>query len=113
MTVGVNWRKSWEFKLILKCKHQCHCTCSSEIGTCLINNAGRQAAHKKNERKYMFYTHVLKVYRSILTFNAKKNFQKNYQTYKHYPFKAILHVSVKSSLRNNNNANTPIGKLYL
>jgi hypothetical protein len=30
-----------------------------------------------------------------------------------YPFKAILHVPVKSSLRNNNNANTPIGKLYL
>jgi hypothetical protein len=32
--------------LMLKCKHQCHCTCSSEIGTC-INDDGRQAAHKK------------------------------------------------------------------
>jgi hypothetical protein len=28
--------------------------CISEIGTCMINDAGRQAAHKK-QRKYMFY----------------------------------------------------------
>jgi hypothetical protein len=32
---------------MLKCKHQCHCACSSEIGTCIINDAGRQASHKK------------------------------------------------------------------
>jgi hypothetical protein len=29
---------------MLKCKHQCHCICSLEIGTCTINDAGRQAA---------------------------------------------------------------------
>jgi hypothetical protein len=56
---------------MLKCKHQCHCECSSEIGTCIINDAGIQDAHKK-QRKYtfffvesrqtMFYTHVLKAY---------------------------------------------------
>ena len=28
---------------------RCHCACSSEIGTCIINDAGRQAAHKNNE----------------------------------------------------------------
>jgi len=37
-----------------KCKS--HCACSSEIGTCLINDAGRQAAHKKN--KEYIYTHA-------------------------------------------------------
>ena len=47
MTIGWNWRKHWEFKLMLKCQHQCHCASSSEIETCLINDAGRQAAHKK------------------------------------------------------------------
>lgn len=46
MIVGWNWRKHWECKLMLKCQHQCHCTCSSEIGTCIINDAGIQAAHK-------------------------------------------------------------------
>ena len=30
-------------KLMLMCKHQRHCVCSSEIGTCIINDAGRQA----------------------------------------------------------------------
>jgi hypothetical protein len=40
--------------LMLKCKHQCHCTCSSEIGTC-INDDGRQAAHKKTNEN-TFYT---------------------------------------------------------
>ena len=53
MTVGWNWRKCWEFKLMLKC----YCTCSLEIGTCIINDAGKQGAH-------MFS-------RYILTFNAK------------------------------------------
>jgi hypothetical protein len=24
-----------------KCKHQCHCACSLEIWTCIINNARR------------------------------------------------------------------------
>ena len=45
MIFGWNWRKRWEFKLMLKCKYQCHCECCSEIGTCIINEAGRHAAH--------------------------------------------------------------------
>jgi hypothetical protein len=45
VTVGSNWRKRWEFKLMLRC----HCACSTEIGTCIINDARRQAAHKNNE----------------------------------------------------------------
>ena len=36
-------------KLRHKCKHQCHCACSSDIGTCIINDAGRRTAHKYNE----------------------------------------------------------------
>ena len=50
---------------------QCHCACSSEIGTSLIDDAGRQAAHKK-QRKYMLYTYVLKV---NINFQLKKNFK--------------------------------------
>ena len=46
---GWNWRKRWEFKHMLKCKHQCHCACSLEIGTCIINDDGRQAAYKNDE----------------------------------------------------------------
>ena len=85
MTIGWNWRKRWEFKLMLKCKHQFHCVSSSEIGTCIINYAVnysvRQAAHKK-QRKYTslvesrlsrLYTNVLKVY---INFRHKKNFKK-------------------------------------
>ena len=76
-----------------KCKHQCHCACSSEIGTFIINDAGRQATHKKTtkihvlveSRQTTFYTHVLKVY---INFQRKKNFQKIYQTYTRYPFKS-------------------------
>ena len=76
-----------------KCKHRCHCTCSSEIGTFIINDAGRQAAHKK-QPKYMFWSNlakrrfILMFWRYILTFNAKKNFQKIYQTYTRYLFKS-------------------------
>ena len=28
---------------------KCHCACSSEIETCVINDAGKQAAHKRSE----------------------------------------------------------------
>ena len=68
MTVGWDWRKGWE---LLKCKHQCHCACSSEIGTCKINDVGRQTVHTKTtkihvcfvkSRQATCYTHVLKVY---------------------------------------------------
>jgi len=57
---------------------KCHCACTSETGTCIINDAGRQAEHKK-QRKYTFflvesrqttfYTHVMKVY---INFQCKK-----------------------------------------
>ena len=33
-----------------KFKHQCHCACSSEIGTCIINDAVRQSAHNKQRK---------------------------------------------------------------
>ena len=55
MIVGWNWRKRWEFKLMLNCKHKYNCACSSEIGTCIINDV------EKNQQKYTLYTHVLKV----------------------------------------------------
>jgi hypothetical protein len=44
--------------------------------TDIINDAGRQAANKK-QRKYKFYTHVLKV---NINFQSKKKLPKNYQT---------------------------------
>jgi hypothetical protein len=54
------------------------CACSSEIGTCIINDDGGQAAYKNNEntrfflfesRQTTFYTRVLKVY---INFQRKK-----------------------------------------
>ena len=38
-------------KLCHKCKHQGHCVCSSGIGTCIINDAGKQAAQKEKKTK--------------------------------------------------------------
>jgi len=74
MTVGWNWRKRWKFKLMLKC----HCAFISEIGTCIINDAGRQAAHKNTMKIHVFLSNlakrcfILMFWRYILTFNAKK-----------------------------------------
>jgi hypothetical protein len=54
-----------------------HCTCNSEIGTCITNDTGRQAAHKNNENT-RFWSNlakrrfILMFWRYILTFNAKK-----------------------------------------
>jgi len=70
---------------MLQCKHRCHCAYSAEIGTCIINDAGRQAAQNNktnNEntsflvesRHTTFYTHVLKV--NINIQHNKKAFNK-------------------------------------
>jgi hypothetical protein len=70
---------------MLKYKYQCHCACSSEIGIYIINDAGRQVAHKK-QRKYTFYTHVLKV---NINFQRKKKKLKKirfHQAQRHYTF---------------------------
>jgi len=78
MIVGRNWRKRWEFKLMLKC----HCANSSEIGTSIINDVGRQAAQKKQQKYTFFWSNLIKqhfilmIWRYILTFNAKMIFQK-------------------------------------
>jgi hypothetical protein len=82
MTVGWNCRKRWEFKLMLKCRHQCHCACTSEIRTCIINETGRQATHTKKQRKYTccFWSNhvkrrfILMVWRLI---DKKKTFIEN------------------------------------
>ena len=49
---------------MLKCNHQCHCACRSEMETLIIYDAGRQAAHKKTSK-----IHVLKV---NINFQRKK-----------------------------------------
>jgi hypothetical protein len=56
---------------MLKCKHRGHCACSSEIGICIINDAGRQTAHTKKPAKIHFYNHVLKL---NIIFHRKENF---------------------------------------
>ena len=33
---------------------KCHCAFISEIGTCIINDAGRQAAHKNTTEIHVF-----------------------------------------------------------
>jgi hypothetical protein len=60
-----------------------------EIGTCIINDDGREAAHKI-QWKYMFLVEsnlskhfILMIWRYILTFNAKKITNLTIQ----YPFK--------------------------
>ena len=50
----VELKEGLRIQIMLKCKHQCHFACSSEIWTCIINDAGRLAAHKK-QRKCTFY----------------------------------------------------------
>ena len=67
----------WGFKFMQSCwsgKHQCHCACSSEIGTCIINDAGWQAAQKKPQRNYTFETDVLRV---NINFQGRINTFKN------------------------------------
>ena len=54
-----------------------NCACSSEIGICIINYAGRQAAHKKNPAKIHFHNHVLKL---NIIFQLKENSKTNFQT---------------------------------
>jgi hypothetical protein len=94
-TVGWNWRKRWEFNLVLKC----HCACSWEIGTCISNDAGRQAAHKK-QRKARFWSNLVKrrfilmFWRYIFNSNAKKTI-KNQQIQRHpelWTIKSASHV---------------------
>ena len=43
---------------MLKCKHEWHCAFSSETGTCIIKDAGRQAAHKKTTKIHVLYSRV-------------------------------------------------------
>ena len=58
---------------------KCHCACTPEIGTWIINDTtGRQTTHKNNENarffgRITFYAQVLKVY---INFKRQKNFFK-------------------------------------
>ena len=76
---------------MLKCRHQCHCACTSEIRTCIINETGRQAAHKKNnENTRVDFGRITPndvLYSWFEGLDKKKHFHKNYQAYRHYPFK--------------------------
>jgi hypothetical protein len=69
-----------EVALRHKCKHQCHRTCSSEIGTCIIHKLHTQKKTNENTHflveslQTMFYTHILKVY--IIFQCKKKTFKK-------------------------------------
>ena len=69
---------------------RCHCACSSEIGTCIINDAGRQLHTKTTKISVLFesrqttlYTDDLKAY---INFQWKIKLSKNYQSYRHYAF---------------------------
>ena len=53
MFVGWNWGKRWEFKLMMTCKQQCHCTCSLEIGT-WIHMMLRDRLHTKTNKNTRF-----------------------------------------------------------
>jgi hypothetical protein len=65
INIGHQLDRWMELKEALKL-HQCHCACSSENGTCIINDACRQAPHKNKEnarflvesRQTTFYTHL-------------------------------------------------------
>jgi hypothetical protein len=71
-----------EVALRHKCKHQCHRTCSSEIGTFIIH---KLHTHKKNPTKiHIFWSNLSKqcfiliFWRCILFFNAKKKLSKKW-----------------------------------
>ena len=66
MIVGWNWRKRWEFELMLKW----HCSCHSEIGTRFWSNLAK--------RRF-----ILMFWRYISTFNVK-------QTNRHYLFYSLV-----------------------
>jgi len=96
MTVGWNWRKRWDFKLILKF----HCTHSSENGTSIINDVGRQAAHKKTTKIHVVFfveSRQTKFFTMLWRYNInfqrqESNFQNNYQAYRHYHFKEKQYI---------------------
>ena len=67
MTVGWNWMNRWEFKRMLKCKHEWHCAFSSETGTCIIKDAGRQTAHKKTTKIHVLYVLKVNIYFQPIT----------------------------------------------
>ena len=66
---------------MLKCRHQCHCACTSEIKTGIINETGRQAAHtKNNENKRVVFGRITSndvLYSWFEGLQIKKNFKKN------------------------------------
>ena len=103
MTVGWNWRKRWELKLMMKC----HCTCSSEIRTCIINEAARKKNTTKihgfgvEPRHTTLYTHVLKVY---INFQHKTNLKKK------QPKSTILYLRKNHS---ESNLKLTCGKEYI
>ena len=70
---------------MLKCKHQCRCACSSEIGTCIINDTGRQKATKI----HVLYSCYEGKY--LLTSTQNKNFKQKSQTQRHYTFRVSSH----------------------
>ena len=69
---------------MLKCKHQCRCACSSEIGTCIINDAGKQAVLRKTTKTTK--THVLFYVLKLNTCNNAKKKQKQ----KHYTLNILF-----------------------
>ena len=73
-----------------ECKHRCHCACSSEIGTCLINDAERQPARQKKQGIYTLFCGIspnVVLYSCFESIYIKTNFQINHQNQRHYTFK--------------------------
>jgi hypothetical protein len=57
---------------MLKCKHQCRCACSSEIRTCIINDAGRKAVLRKTTKTHVLF-YVLKLNTNFTTCSIFSN----------------------------------------
>ena len=70
---------------MLKCKQQCHGACSSEIGTCKINDDVRQAAHTKKDSTKTTRIHVL-----CSCFEGKFNFQRKKKTFNFFLPNSLL-----------------------
>jgi hypothetical protein len=69
---------------------KCPCACCSESETCIIDDAGRPAALKK-QRKYMFFGGISP--NNVLYSNStKKNVQNNHQNQRHYTFKLYCNL---------------------
>jgi hypothetical protein len=62
-------KEALRFQINTECKHQCHCACSSQIRTCIINDAERRAAQKTTKMHIVYSCFEGKTFKTIPKLN--------------------------------------------